>query len=1267
MPVSSLQKVFAKTGLRLTQDELDLVCDLYSSTDRVGEEKRGVDYDAFIQGITQSLLAEIEEILTSCVDVAEVDLASYFEAFDGHDLGFLPVEDFKSAIQTMGLEFQQRHIRFLVEYFQEEQGLVNYSNMIEQLSLDKEITLQEDSCEDVDLLQQLSRGLEGYVREGKAEQLWSKFESVDKALTGSVAFSKALKLFKQLSCDISPLNVMRLQKRYGTTDRAGTELLQYRNLLHDLLPSLQKKLQASGKGRTGVELIEKLDEEELQLGLQKIVVALPPELDLWGLFEQFDAAFTSVIARKDFIQCLSWLNVEDPRYTTHGNLDLSTTVYHNRMANTYTQDDDFQVVAYRRFLSDLDELRVPGKEVDCEASHRHEQEVFAQLSGKIKELAMSGIDTEEFLSCGKADQSDTVDFRSLSKQIESCGVRLHLEHLRAFFRPFEIKPDSIDYRQLSCFLLSTSKTEFEEKISKTVNRFEAYKILRGLILERISGGEEREGGKVSIVKTCFEEIDSNSNGVIEPEEFVSAFALLGYRLPRKEADRMIGISCNHVAPASSPQELLELNAGTRFLWMGFETFLKSLGLLLGDEEVKPHPDYYECSMEKPGITYNDLLTKSVEAQTTRAQFIKTFKNIAATSRPEAKQRDLFRHFEENDEDFKGAVEEDHFVAGLQKAFNLTLRDGECQRFATRLNLTDAPGKYNYRRLLRIAFPKPPIEPLHTDETLLHQLRSAALKEEDLCGISCSGELFQYLVSLKEESGDEVFSREENREAMSRLIRALEREDLTIRVEELHQTLRLEVGVEALNYLSETLGKDGMLADLEEIDKDETGCLSDAEFQTLFPTLTEADSIAVMRYFQIFVPSPCQPRSIDYRRMLRHFARRESESPSLPKLEANGLLPNQEVDITDTFETHLPQDVPLWHAYWKVKPDGKEGFAQWKVRKDTMGEAELLISKLSQRMRSYPDEVKLVGESLAAAEMELAIKGVSVAFWKLWFSWCKMDLVCFESTDEEDVYLRYSGLPRSQSEVENNILFTRHCKSFWKKCGVAVKARLLRHAAEPDDVRVEEEICSIGLKRLRTLVERDVQREAEETTESKRTKKKDAGRAHEAFVRRKEALKVYELDISGDRRKVCRYAADENDLHRRRYQLLCNGQVLKENFRDADGNVDFERFANEQMKLERARQKPSDNVCDEQCLRLWQAYKEAGDLAVRSLKTIKGPQARTEDDASEVWEQVGLSLFSIAENRFIPEFIAWSKGFADSSECKALWKTFQKSTARLSVR
>ena len=1263
LPLDAVRKAGAQLGMSLSTDDLALVFNIYGNT-----ETGGVDYHSMIHAIIENILGEVEEILVACFDIDEVAVAAYFEAFDPHDLGYIPADDFKTALNSTGLNFHKRHSRFLVRYFEHEPGLVSYRRMIEQFERTRKEPQRSEVDHEEDLLSQLQNPLKHYVTNGRVEHIWAEFERGDKTLSGYVDCEQALDTLRALNVVLSPVNVMRLRKRYSKDANATSTTLQYRSLLQDVLLPLQNQLKSpepSVKSSNGVKLIEKLDDQEVEQAVERILSRAPKGLDIPGLFEQFDREYTETIRRKDFIRCLQWLKLEaaDSEPNT---ADISTTIYHNRLANTFSQRHLQELIQYRDFIRVLAGMLAPDQDYKCKNENENHYKIFTELRGKFRELSLSGIDPEEFLAARGKSYDETVNFERLYQQLDASGIRLSRSNLRTFLCPFLDDQDRIDYKQLVCFVLNTAEEDFKERLAKLVDRFEAYKILRRLVLDRAGGSPERVTRV--IIRSCFEEIDLNSNGVIEPQEFVHAFSLLGYRLEKAQAERMILLSFSRSSVPASPEELLVRNEQRHLLWLDLESFVSTLGFHVDAHQVEPHEDYYDCSYEARSSVYSDLLDSSSEVQTTNARFTENLKKaIENNLNSRNGVEDGFLAFEKFDPIFTGAIGEEEFQSALSSAFSLDFDKSECHRLGTRLGLVDDMGDYKYRLLLHKVLPDLSLaKHHHTDETLLMLLRGAVPNDDLRPTMKSSQEVFEFLSTLRSKQGEQAFCKETYTTEVSRLVRALENDDLSIRVDELEESLCLCAGVETVEYLSQLLRRDGILDELEEIDNEGHGYLSEAEFLLVFQELSASDSMAVMRAFQLFIPGPKGERLIDYRRMIRHFSLPKPEKASSKASDSTHDSSEMDKDVGEANDGATP---PAWYTFWKVSKEGKDPFFEWKEKKDTQKEVQRILDGLSHTMRCYPQEVRSVGESLVAIELELLRRGVTLTLWSCWLSWCKTGFLVFnswrEEPEDEEVAVRYVHTPKTPQDVESNLVFHRTCKRFWKECEKAVKTALFAYDAT-DELSFEA-LRDLGARKLRDVAKRDNESEAIRLNTSKQEKLRTANKAHEFFVRRKDALRVCEPDSSIYRRKVYKHAIDERDLHCQRERLVAKGHILKENFRDADGNIDEARFVLAKNKLERQTQGLSDQANDIVYKQLWKTYKTTGERAAQVMQKLQPPNAIYGKDSRKAWEDVGRCLHVIGEHRFLAEFILWSKGFEDEESCRTTWKKFKTKGSKVNMR
>ena len=259
--------------------------------------------------------------------------------------------------------------------------------------------------------------------------------------------------------------------------------------------------------------------------------------------------------------------------------------------------------------------------------------------------------------------------------------------------------------------------------------------------------------------------------------------------------------------------------------------------------------------------------------------------------------------------------------------------------------------------------------------------------------------------------------------------------------------------------------------------------------------------------------------------------------------------------------------------------------------------------------------------------------------------------------------------------------------------------------EDDLVAIQRKVLHrLGLGRLAKWVEEDALLEEQEQREKVQEERENAENMHRMFVAKKDRLRVRlptnagkatsgssssgRMNFSLGPDKTYRsnsqhsapkgtleivraaglggkytYCSSERDLELAREALRKQGHVLKENFKDEDGDALLEEFyqakeeaasakAREMEETERRRKRQAEAQYD-----AWFDQKERRECAEKLLRSIEQPGKRgkgvSEDDSH--WRQVAEQLKAV-DIGLLPQFVDWSKGFRSPSRCAVLWES-----------
>lgn len=318
------------------------------------------------------------------------------------------------------------------------------------------------------------------------------------------------------------------------------------------------------------------------------------------------------------------------------------------------------------------------------------------------------------------------------------------------------------------------------------------------------------------------------------------------------------------------------------------------------------------------------------------------------------------------------------------------------------------------------------------------------------------------------------------------------------------------------------------------------------------------------------------------------------------------------------------------------------------------------------------------------------------------------------------------------QKRQNVFFLSLCKKYWMTAQHRVVEQLQAKMTEfeqlPPDVQrkkagsaaeMEVQILNrIGVKRILQWVEEDQDAIEEQKREEQREKADGGVVAHNAWVKRKDRLRIRMPDNGAIVAKGVKAAAwkpprfdfssgtgvvrNKNikvpsstvdimknsglkyvhamsegfqgrggDLEKCKQQLVKQGHILKANFngRNEDGDdpfardrYEFEKEHNPELKKKKVAGKAREGQSQESYT-AWIAHKALRDKAIKLLPHIAPPKRDENDDeddnsvpASVRWEEVGKALKAI-DRTLLDDWVKWSDGFRNASRCRMLWESF----------
>lgn len=313
-------------------------------------------------------------------------------------------------------------------------------------------------------------------------------------------------------------------------------------------------------------------------------------------------------------------------------------------------------------------------------------------------------------------------------------------------------------------------------------------------------------------------------------------------------------------------------------------------------------------------------------------------------------------------------------------------------------------------------------------------------------------------------------------------------------------------------------------------------------------------------------------------------------------------------------------------------------------------------------------------------------------------------------DKRDLY--------NPDTVKFNAIFNRLARQQYAAAREEMFDRLdeeCRRAGQDNEEEKEEDLVAIqrkvlhrlGLGQLAKWVEQDAQLEEQERREKKQEERENAENMHRMFVAKKDRLrvrlpakaqakarrksagsgagrmnfalgpdKVYrskmahaapqgtlEIVRAAGMKSKYTYCANERDLEKAREALRRQGHVLKENFKDEDGDALLEEYyrAREEASAEKAREmaeteEKRKRQADAQ-FSSWFDQKERRESAEKLLKRIEAPGKRGESGAEDEshWRQVAEQLKAV-DTGLLQAFIEWSQGYRSPAQCTLLWES-----------
>ncbi|ETV94637.1 hypothetical protein H310_11631 [Aphanomyces invadans] len=313
---------------------------------------------------------------------------------------------------------------------------------------------------------------------------------------------------------------------------------------------------------------------------------------------------------------------------------------------------------------------------------------------------------------------------------------------------------------------------------------------------------------------------------------------------------------------------------------------------------------------------------------------------------------------------------------------------------------------------------------------------------------------------------------------------------------------------------------------------------------------------------------------------------------------------------------------------------------------------------------------------------------------------------------------------SADEKKLNVVFKALCKKYWMQAQHRV-VELLREKIEAmtkcagdkgDDRRPSKSVTemetsvltNIGVKRIIQWVEDDKEAVQAKEDEAQKEKQEEGAVAHNAWVKRKDRLRVripvsptnrgsaikpmwkpprFDFSAGGVvrpkkmdmpscavdlmRNSGLKYvhAMSEGfqgrggDLDKCREVLIKQGHVYKSNFNVDDPDS---AFSEDRYHFEKQAKKGAGNVVvggvtreegSKESYALWIAAKARRDKAVAFLQHITKPKdLEPEESPATRWRDVGQALKGV-DRSLLTAWMSWSDGFMSQGRCRVLWESF----------